>query len=501
MPLNSNISLDVPGVYVSEDTFGVVPSSLATFGTAYMIGYSAQAGAPTNTITYIQSVADFVNVFGSSLSLPSVQLFFDQRSGSGLYFVNVQRRNQRSLTFATPVVGTPISITVGNSGIIVNPVVGRTPATILQKFTKEINTRIPNLAYIIGNTLSSVDPLTVTASSNVTLGAVATVGAYPTAVDVAYTISTAFDPEMRQGYICAPEFFQSYNFADTRARTTVMGALEALCSDPDYNWIALIDASNDTAINTVTATFDRAIQEKNTVSSPKGHSCFFYPYWVNTLNVAVPVSASVMGVALRAYRAKGFTQPPAGVSFPVYGVVDTTIPMSNKTQAALNPAGVNAVRRLPNGRGTVIYGSRTMSQNPYYKFMTTRVIMNVLNGTLRKSFDEFIFNPIDGVGVMFTRLKLTCTTICEALRTSGALFGSTPAEAYLVICDQTNNPALDLESGKVTVDVIVKPAPVLEAMSVRLSRASIGTTLAEALTSGQAVENVSTAKDPQGGNK
>ena len=70
------------------------------------------------------------------------------------------------------------------------------------------------------------------------------------------------------------------------------------------------------------------------------------------------------------------------------------------------------------------------------------------------------------------------------MRSSGALYGATPAEAYLVVCDATNNLPNDLEAGKVVVDVIVKPAPILEALHVRLSRASIGTNLTEVLSSG-----------------
>ena len=132
----------------------------------------------------------------------------------------------------------------------------------------------------------------------------------------------------------------------------------------------------------------------------------------------------------------------------------------------------------------MIYGSRTLAQNPFYKFMTTRVIMNILSGTLKRSFDEFVFTAVDGLGVLFSRVKLTCVNICETMRSSGALYGATPAEAYLVVCDATNNLPNDLEAGKVVVDVIVKPAPILEALHVRLSRASIGTNLTEVLSSG-----------------
>ena len=83
------------------------------------------------------------------------------------------------------------------------------------------------------------------------------------------------------------------------------------------------------------------------------------------------------------------------------------------------------------------------------------------------------------------------------MRSSGALFGATPAEAYLVVCDATNNLPNDLEAGKVVVDVIVKPAPILEALHVRLSRAALGTNLTEVLSSGDVTPINNKAADTQ----
>ncbi len=496
MALTSNIVFDVPGVYVTEDTYGVVPASLSSFGTVYMLGSSPNVAAPVDTITFIESLDDFTNVFGASPSAASVKLFFDQRSGSGIYFVNVGKRSQRTVTVPTVTTGATYSLIFdGTNTISVVALAGETPAALVARLANEVNTKLPGVAYMVGNMVNFVSTSVITATANITLGTAVAAGALPTAVDVAHSISIAFSPEMRQGYLIAPEFFQAFTVSTDRI--ILANAMEALASDANFNWCALLDASATLATSKAVGTVTNAVNEAALYSSPKGHSSYFFPYWFNTTNTAVPMSASVAGVAIRAYRSKGFTQPPAGVTFPVYGVVDATYDVTAKSQAVLNPVGVNCGRRLPNGRGTVIYGSRTLSKNPYYKFLTTRVIMNVLSGTLKNAFDEFIFSSVDGLGVLFSRVKLTCIAICEAMRSSGALFGATPAEAYLVVCDLTNNPALDLESGKVTVDVIVKPSPVLEALSVRVARASIGTSLSEAIASGVATEIPNTAKDSQ----
>ncbi len=496
MALTSNLRFDVPGVYVTEDAYGAVPASLASFGTVYMLGTSVKANAPKDTITFVSSVADFTNVFGISPSSASVELFFEQRSGSGLYFINVSRREQRAITILSVTTGDIFYIFIGAQPVSVTAVDGDTQATILAKFTKEMNVKYPQAAYIVGNVLSTIPGLTeVSCSGLVALTPVRLPDVYPTGYDVAHTINIAFDPDMRQGYLIAPEFFQ--NIVDQGNRAVVANAMEAFAADPEYNWMALIDCGTAVATGTAVGIIPRVTTERNIYSSPKGHGAYFFPYWKNALNTVVPMSASVAGVALRAYRAKGFQQPPAGTTLPVYGVIDATFNVSTKVQAVLNPIGINCGRRLPAGRGIVIYGSRTLSTNQYYRFITTRVIMNVLAGTLKRSFDDFVFSSVDGLGILFSRVKLTCMGICELMRTSGALYGATPEEAYLVTCDATNNPALDLEDGKVTVDVVVKPSPILETLGVRLSRASLGTTLVEAISSGSTSPANNAAKQEQ----
>jgi phage tail sheath protein FI len=132
----------------------------------------------------------------------------------------------------------------------------------------------------------------------------------------------------------------------------------------------------------------------------------------------------------------------------------------------------------------VVYGARTLSVNPFYRFGATRVILNVLAGSLSDAFDSVLFTLVDGQGALFTRIRQTANNYCEQLRLAGGLFGATPEEAYLVVCDLTNNTLDSLESGAVYLDVIVKPSPTMEVINITLSRASLSTVLAEVVTSG-----------------
>lgn len=491
MPLLPSLSFDTPGVYVSENQFGSVPASLASHNAVYMLGYSSKAGAPQNTPHFIQSPDDFFNVFGASASANSVKLFFDQRSGCGLYFVNVAVRASYTLAIATVTVGTTYSLTIDGVTVSYVAITGDTATNIFAKLADQVNTRLSYIAYQVGSVLKTNAAAT---GAGITLTA-ATTPSYPVLQDVIATINTAFDPEMRQGFLIAPEFFQS--FASQSDRQALANTMEALCSDPLYYWTAIADCGAVAATATTGGgAVNLALAEVSGLTSPKGHLAYYFPYWVNTSDQQVPMSASVVGVALRRYREEGYRQPAAGTRYPVYGVKDTTFKLTDKLQAQLNPKGVNCGRKLPAGKGTVIYGARTVSTSPFYRFMNIRVIMNVLAGSLNNAFNDAVFSSVDGQGALFGRIKQTGIAICERLRQAGALFGASPEEAYLVVCDRTNNPALDLENGIVNLDVIVKPSPTLEVLSIRLSRASLGTTLAEVLNSGDssAINNAGTAE-------
>jgi uncharacterized protein len=283
-----------------------------------------------------------------------------------------------------------------------------------------------------------------------------------------------------QGYLAAPEFFQAYTLQSER--TALQLQMEALAADPRYYWVSVVDMGSGTS--TTQALFVNAAQtERATYVSVRGNSWVTFPYLRNLVGADVPSSLAQIGVALRRARTEGFTQPPAGTNYPIYGVKGTSISISADQQGQLNPLGINCIRTLP-ARGTVVYGARTLSVNPYYRFGATRVILNVLAGSLTDAFDSVLFTLVDGQGVLFNRVRQTANNYCEQLRRAGGLFGSTAEEAYLVICDLTNNTLDSLETGAVYLDVIVKPSPTMEVLNITLSRAALSTALVEVVTAG-----------------
>jgi phage tail sheath protein FI len=126
-----------------------------------------------------------------------------------------------------------------------------------------------------------------------------------------------------------------------------------------------------------------------------------------------------------------------------------------------------------------VWGGRTRiqpqdAQQRLYQFVNTRVIMNVVYGSLRNAFDSQIFSVIDGFGIVYNQIISVGNSILNQLYTRGALFGRKPSDAFQVICDERINSAENLENGVVNVKVFVVPVPTLERIQIDLIRVAVG---------------------------
>jgi hypothetical protein len=230
-------------------------------------------------------------------------------------------------------------------------------------------------------------------------------------------------------------------------------------------------------IDNVNALYDDSQRYFN----PFGFIAYYGPWIENGSGVFIPPSPYVTGVAVRRYRAEGYQFPPAGVKYQLADAVAAQIPINSAQQNLLNPDGCNAIRTLPGypSSAVFIWGGRTRvntadAQQRLYQFVNTRVILNVVYGSLRTAFDSQIFNVIDGFGVVFNQIISVGNSILNQLYVKGALFGARPSEAFQVICDRRINSNEDLENGIVNAKVFVTPVPTLERIQIDLIRVAIG---------------------------
>jgi hypothetical protein len=226
----------------------------------------------------------------------------------------------------------------------------------------------------------------------------------------------------------------------------------------------------------------RLLADSKLYGNAFGFIAYYGPYIENGAGQWIPPSPYVSGVALRRYRAQGYQFPPAGTKFQLVDAFAVEIPINSQQQNLLNPEGCNAIRTLPGYPQNAIYiwGGRTRLTNPddaqqkLYQFVNTRVILNVVYGSLRNAFDSQIFNVIDGFGVVFNQIVNVGNSVLNELYARGALFGAKPSDAFQVICDERINRPNNLENGIVEAKVFVTPVPTLERIQIDLIRVAIG---------------------------
>ena len=467
-------SFQSPGVRVIESTFGARALEITPFQNVYMVG-SASTGDYL-TPTQVTSLADFTNQFGASPSEASVKLFFRNDRNGILYFVRTPIA-PRSLVSVESVGAGAYTVTINGTAVTYTAVGGDDEADIVSGLIDAINqSAVANVvtASTTGVVTDSLvirndNPLSTAATITVTgnLSVADATPTQPTAVDYIYAIENSFDveDEYPQGFLIAPQAFQLLTVQSDR--TSVGAAMEQLASDKSFDWIALVDAGANLTVT-------EAQTEGLLYNSPQGHTSFYYPYLTDLEDGTVPASAGVAGVATRRFKTEGLQQPAAGSKFPVLGVKDVTVKVNTQQQDTLNPLGINVIRNLRN-KGVVVWAMRTRSNSEFYRFMPTRVIMNVLNGTLRRGFDNELFSSIDGFGIFLNNIAATARSVCSRFWRNRLLFGATEADAFEVKCDFENNPRAELENGNVLCEVYVVPSPVMEKILISTIRVSIGT--------------------------
>lgn len=179
-----------------------------------------------------------------------------------------------------------------------------------------------------------------------------------------------------------------------------------------------------------------------------------------------PASGHVCGAFAAAERAGGIHYSGANRSLRFADGI--TLAIDDAEQGVLNPAGINAIRAFP-GRGIRANGTRSLSSDPEWRFLTTRRIVDAIERTLERGLAWVVFEPNN----LLTRHTVTVAvqTFLDGLWRGGVLAGDKAAAAYQVKCDTDNNSEEDQAAGRLYVDVGVAPTEPYEFVLFRLGTA------------------------------
>ena len=189
-------------------------------------------------------------------------------------------------------------------------------------------------------------------------------------------------------------------------------------------------------------------------------------------------SAAVAGLYLNTDATRSVAKAPAGMNFPLAGVISVEKAFNSTDLDNLNlglptagtgsVAPVNAIRQLP-GAGIVVMGARTLLQDgTANKYVNMRRSLIYIEQNLKNIAQFAIFESNDER--LWARITSTFSSFLNDYRNQGGLRGGTPAQSYYVLCNATNNTASSIQNGIVNIQVGVALEYPAEFVVINLSQ-------------------------------
>jgi hypothetical protein len=227
-------------------------------------------------------------------------------------------------------------------------------------------------------------------------------------------------------------------FDDNAQSRATIGLLISHAERMKYR-IAVIDSAKGQTISEVRAV--RALYDSS-------HAAFYYP-WVRIIDPVTqqenhyPPSGFVAGIYARNDIERAVYKAPANEVVNLAIGFETLINKSQ--QEVLNPEGVNCFRFFE-GRGMRLWGARTMSSDPEWKYVNLRRYFAYLERSIDKGTQWAVFEP-NGER-LWANVRSTVADFLLNEWQNGALLGEKPDKAYFVKCDRSTMSQNDLDNGR-----------------------------------------------------
>jgi phage tail sheath protein FI len=179
----------------------------------------------------------------------------------------------------------------------------------------------------------------------------------------------------------------------------------------------------------------------------------------------LPPSGFVCGIYARSDTERGVFKAPANEI--VRGLSRFEANINAGRQAVLNPEGINALRFFP-GRGSRVWGARTMTSDPEWKYVNVRRFFIFLEHSIDKATQYAVFEP--NGPTLWANIVDSVSDFLLVQWMAGALLGDTPEQAFFVRCDRTTMTQNDLDNGRLICLVGVAPVKPAEFVIFRIGQ-------------------------------
>ncbi len=127
------------------------------------------------------------------------------------------------------------------------------------------------------------------------------------------------------------------------------------------------------------------------------YAALYYP-WIRVDDpiqnrpLAIPPSGYMAGIWARSDNTRGVHKAPANEV--VRGAVGLVYNTTKGEQDTLNPFGINCIRAFP-GMGIRVWGARTLSSNPSWRYINVRRLFNYVEKSIERGTQWVVFEPND----------------------------------------------------------------------------------------------------------
>ncbi len=225
--------------------------------------------------------------------------------------------------------------------------------------------------------------------------------------------------------------------------------------------IAVIDSGDNQAISEV-----RAMRARLDSS----HAALYYP-WIKIVDpltqreIHVPPSGFVAGIYARNDINRAVYKAPANE------VVNLAIGfekfLNKSQQEVLNPEGINCFRFFE-GRGMRLWGARTISSDPEWKYVNLRRYFAYLERSIDKGTQWAVFEP--NGELLWANIRRTIGDFMLNEWQSGALLGEKPEKAFFVKCDRSTMSQNDIDNGRLVCLIGLAPLRPAEFVIFRIGQ-------------------------------
>lgn len=195
------------------------------------------------------------------------------------------------------------------------------------------------------------------------------------------------------------------------------------------------------------------------------NAALYFPWLWTVDGRLMPPSGAVAGIYARSDARIGVHKAPANEA--VIGVSDLETNVTTAIQDRLNPQGINCLRAFP-GRGIRIWGARTISRDPAWRYVNVRRLVLTLRRWIALNMAWAGFEP-NGPR-LWIRIERELQGYLTGLWRAGALSGETADAAFFVKCDAETNPPDQRERGDVVTEIGLAPNAPAEFIVIRVTQ-------------------------------